>query len=109
MELEGSLFASVEIAGPGFINLRLAPAYFAGVLENIRQEGRDYGRSKTDKPEKIMVEFVSANPTGPMHMGNARGGVLGDSLAEVLDRAGNEVSRDFYVNDAGKQLEKLTH
>ncbi len=107
MELEGSLFASVEIAGPGFINLRLAPAYFAGVLENIRQEGRDYGRSKTDKPEKIMVEFVSANPTGPMHMGNARGGVLGDSLAEVLDRAGNEVSREFYVNDAGNQIEKF--
>lgn len=105
--LEGTVFSSCEIAGPGFINLRLAPSYFTGVLENIAQEGAQYGRSQTAHKEKVMVEFVSANPTGPMHMGNARGGVLGDSLAEVLDRAGNEVSREFYVNDAGNQIDKF--
>ena len=107
VELEGTVFCSCEIAGPGFINLRLAPTYFTGVLQDIAQEGESYGLSKLEKPEKIMVEFVSANPTGPMHMGNARGGVLGDSLAEVLARAGNQVSREFYVNDAGNQIDKF--
>ncbi len=107
LDLSGSAFASIEVAGPGFINLRLAPVWFSGVVENIRAEGRDYGRTVSDHPEKIMVEFVSANPTGPMHMGNARGGVLGDSLAEVLARAGNDVTREFYVNDAGNQIDKF--
>lgn len=107
VELEGTVFSACEIAGPGFINLRLAPGYFTGVLENIAQEGERYGRTQAPHKEKIMVEFVSANPTGPMHMGNARGGVLGDSLAEVLERAGNEVSREFYVNDAGNQIDKF--
>ena len=106
-DLAGTPFQSIEAAGPGFLNLRLAPAWFAGVVDNIRAEGADYGRTKAERPEKIMVEFVSANPTGPMHMGNARGGVLGDSLAEVLSRAGNDVTREFYVNDAGNQLEKF--
>ncbi len=106
-KLEGSLFSSCEIAGPGFLNLRLSPAYFVGVLRDIAAEGKNYGRTQADKPEKIMVEFVSANPTGPMHMGNARGGVLGDSLAEVLDRAGAQVTREFYVNDAGNQIDKF--
>ncbi len=106
-QLEGSLFSACEVAGPGFLNLRLAPAYFAGILQDIAKEGREYGRTRQDKPEKIMVEFVSANPTGPMHMGNARGGVLGDSLAEVLERSGAQVTREFYVNDAGNQIDKF--
>ena len=107
LDLVGSAFSSVEVAGPGFMNLRLSPAWFQGVVENIRAEGAGYGRTTCEKPEKIMVEFVSANPTGPMHMGNARGGVLGDSLAEVLSRAGHQVTREFYVNDAGNQIEKF--
>ena len=107
MELEGSLFSSAEVAGPGFINLRLAHRWFEEVLASIGAEGADYGKSRKERPEKVMVEFVSANPTGPMHMGNARGGVLGDSLAEVMSRAGDEVTREFYVNDAGHQIEKF--
>lgn len=106
-KLEGTCFASLEIAGPGFLNLRLAHSWFEDVLRGIVREGGDYGCTSADKPEKIMVEFVSANPTGPMHMGNARGGVLGDCLAEVLHRAGNEVTREFYVNDAGNQIDKF--
>ena len=105
--LEGTCFSALEIAGPGFLNLRLAHSWFESVLEGIVQEGKDYGCTPADKPEKIMVEFVSANPTGPMHMGNARGGVLGDCLAEVLHRAGNDVTREFYVNDAGNQIDKF--
>ena len=106
-KLEGTIFSGLEIAGPGFLNLRLGHGYFENVLRDIQEEGKNYGRSQSGKKEKIMVEFVSANPTGPMHMGNARGGVLGDSLAEVLSRAGNDVSREFYVNDAGNQIEKF--
>ena len=106
-QLEGTIFSGLEIAGPGFLNLRLGHGYFENVLRDIQEEGKNYGRSQSGKKEKIMVEFVSANPTGPMHMGNARGGVLGDSLAEVLSRAGNDVSREFYVNDAGNQIEKF--
>ena len=106
-QLEGTIFSGLEIAGPGFLNLRLGHGYFENVLRDIQEEGANYGRSQSEKKEKIMVEFVSANPTGPMHMGNARGGVLGDSLAEVLSRAGNDVSREFYVNDAGNQIEKF--
>ena len=107
MNLEGTYFASAEIAGPGFLNFRLNDSWYAGVCDAVEQEGADYGTCATHKGQKIMVEFVSANPTGPMHMGNARGGVLGDSLAEVLSRAGNDVSREFYVNDAGNQIEKF--
>ena len=107
MELSGSYFASVEIAGPGFMNFRLGEKWYADVLENICAEGADYGCTDTLKGKKYMVEFVSANPTGPMHMGNARGGVLGDALAEVLHRAGADVWREFYVNDAGNQIEKF--
>ncbi len=107
IDLTGSWFSSVEIAGPGFINFRLADSWFADVLRCIASEGVDYCRSDEGKGKRIMVEFVSANPTGPMHMGNARGGVLGDSLASVLDRAGYSVEREFYVNDAGNQIEKF--
>ena len=107
MELEGTWFSSVEVAGPGFINFRLADSWYGDVLKNVVSEGADYGRIDEGKGQKIMVEFVSANPTGPMHMGNARGGVLGDALASVLDRAGYKVWREFYVNDAGNQIEKF--
>ena len=108
-DLSGTIFSSMEAAAPGFINLRLGHGWFQQVLTAIQAEGDDYGRSTLENPMKIMVEFVSANPTGPMHMGNARGGVLGDTLAEVLSRAGHEVSREFYVNDAGNQIDKFAH
>ena len=107
MELEGSWFSSVEVAGPGFINFRLADSWYGDVLKNIGEEGEDYGRVDVGHGQRLMVEFVSANPTGPMHMGNARGGVLGDALASVLERAGYQVWREFYVNDAGNQIEKF--
>ena len=107
IELEGTWFSSVEVAGPGFINFRLAQSWYSDVLKNVVAEGNDYGRINVGEGKKLMVEFVSANPTGPMHMGNARGGVLGDALASVMDRAGYEVSREFYVNDAGNQIEKF--
>ncbi|MBR7146612.1 MAG: arginine--tRNA ligase [Oscillospiraceae bacterium] len=107
MELDGSFFTSVEIAGPGFLNFRLGGKWFAEVLGSIETEGENYGRSDSRRGEKIMVEFVSANPTGPMHMGNARGGVLGDTLAEVLAWSGADAWREFYVNDAGNQIHKF--
>ena len=107
MELEGSYFASAEIAGPGFLNFRLGRRWYEEVCAAVEEEGADYGRCDSLKGQKIMVEFVSANPTGPMHMGNARGGVLGDTLAAVLEAAGAEVWREFYVNDAGNQIEKF--
>ena len=108
-DLSGTIFSSMEAAAPGFINLRLAHGWFEQVLNAIAAEGDDYGRSVIENPMNIMVEFVSANPTGPMHMGNARGGVLGDTLAEILSRAGHKVSREFYVNDAGNQIDKFAH
>ena len=107
MELEGTWFDSVEVAGPGFINFRLGKSWYGDVLRDIAAEGKDYGRVDVGHGAKCMVEFVSANPTGPMHMGNARGGVLGDALASILDRAGYNVWREFYVNDAGNQIEKF--
>ena len=109
MELSGSYFTSVEIAGPGFLNFRLGEKWFADVLQAVETEGAEYGSGDMLKGKKIMVEFVSANPTGPMHMGNARGGVLGDTLAAVLGRCGAEVEREFYVNDAGNQIEKFAN
>ena len=105
MELEGTWFDSVEVAGPGFINFRLGKSWYGDVLRDIAAEGKDYGRVDVGHGAKCMVEFVSANPTGPMHMGNARGGVLGDALASILDRAGYNVWREFYVNDAGNQVD----
>lgn len=107
INLEGTVFEKCEVAGPGFINFFLSPKYFADVIEEITASGEDFGRSDFGKGKKINVEFVSANPTGPMHMGNARGGALGDCLAAVLDAAGYEVQREFYVNDAGNQIEKF--
>ena len=106
-DLGGSWFSSLETAGPGFLNFRLSEKWYADVLDAVRTEGDDYGRTAEGQHKRVMVEFVSANPTGPMHMGNARGGVLGDALASVLDRAGWDVWREFYVNDAGNQIEKF--
>lgn len=105
--LDGTYFDRFEIAGAGFINFFLSRNWFADVVANVNQEKEEYGRSNYGKGQKVMVEFVSANPTGPMHIGNARGGVIGDSLASVLDRAGYHVTREFYVNDAGNQIEKF--
>ena len=109
MKLEGTYFASAEIAGPGFLNFRLNDSWYAGVMEAVEAEGEAYGTNDGLAGKKIMVEFVSANPTGPMHMGNARGGVLGDTLASVLTACGADVTREFYVNDAGHQIDKFAH
>ena len=109
MKLDGSYFQSVEIAGPGFLNFRSGARWYDGVLSAIEAEGNDYGACDDLRGRKIMVEFVSANPTGPMHMGNARGGVLGDTLAAILHACGAEVEREFYVNDAGNQIDKFAH
>ena len=107
MALDGSWFESCEVAGPGFMNFRMGGKWYSDVLLNIAEEGDSYCNCNVGEGKKLMVEFVSANPTGPMHMGNARGGVLGDALASVLSRAGYDVWREFYVNDAGNQIEKF--
>ncbi|MCR5826656.1 MAG: arginine--tRNA ligase [Oscillospiraceae bacterium] len=107
MNLQGSYFTGVEIAGPGFLNFRLDARWYAETVAAVRSEGERYGRGDALAGKRYMVEFVSANPTGPMHMGNARGGVLGDTLASVLDWNGAAVEREFYVNDAGNQIEKF--
>ena len=107
LDLSGSLFESVSVAGAGFINFRLSPDWYGEVISDIESSGDKYGACEVGEGRRVMVEFVSANPTGPMHMGNARGGVLGDSLASVLDRAGFSVWREFYVNDAGNQINKF--
>ena len=107
LDLVGTFFDKVEIAGPGFLNFTLGSKWYGGVLADIQAEGETYGAVDEGRGEKVMVEFVSANPTGPMHIGNARGGVLGDALAAVLERAGYDVWREFYVNDAGNQIHKF--
>ena len=107
LPLEGSFFSRVEIAGPGFLNFFLSDRWYAELLADVEREGADYGSVDEGKGKKVMVEFVSANPTGPMHMGNARGGVLGDTLANVLKRAGYDAWKEFYVNDAGNQIHKF--
>lgn len=105
--LDGGYIDRCEIAGPGFINFYLSDKYYSDVLKDIVASGDSYGRSDYGEGKKILVEFVSANPTGPMHIGNARGGAIGDCLASVLDAAGYDVQREFYVNDAGNQIEKF--
>lgn len=107
LELCDTFVDRCEIAGPGFLNFYLKESFNACIIEDILEKGDDYGRSDYGKGQKINIEFVSANPTGPMHMGNARGGALGDCLAAVMDFAGYNVSREFYVNDAGNQIEKF--
>ncbi len=105
--LSGSYFEKCEVAGAGFINFFFAPQWFSEVVAAVIGEGADYGKTQTGHGKRVLVEFVSANPTGPMHIGNARGGAIGDCLASVLERAGYDVSREFYVNDAGNQIEKF--
>ncbi len=107
MDLTGSYFSKVEVAGPGFINFTLAPGWFANTVKSVLEEKENYGRTNFGEGKKVLVEFVSANPTGPMHIGNARGGALGDGIASVLDWAGYEANREFYVNDAGNQINKF--
>lgn len=97
----------IEIAGAGFINFYLTNNYLYSVLDAIEKMGTDYGKIDMGKGKKVMIEFVSANPTGPMHMGNARGGALGDCMASVMEYAGYDVTREFYINDAGNQIEKF--
>lgn len=103
LDLNGSYFIEPSVLGAGFINVRLSDKWYGEVLS--ASGNPDYGRGGDGKGVRVMVEFVSANPTGPMTIGNARGGVLGDTLAAVLDKAGYEVSREFYLNDAGNQVE----
>ncbi len=107
LELEGTLFQRAEIAGPGFLNFFYAPRWYGEVLGAVEEAPDTYGACGEGAGRKVMVEFVSANPTGPMHMGNARGGVLGDTLANVLRRAGWDAWKEFYVNDAGNQVDKF--
>lgn len=107
LTLTDTYFDRCEIAGPGFINFFLGTRYYAAVMQEIAAQGDRYGRSDFGGGKRVLVEFVSANPTGPMHMGNARGGALGDCLAAVLDAAGFDVQREFYVNDAGNQIDKF--
>ena len=105
--LSDTFFDRCEIAGPGFMNFYLKDSFNACIIQDILEKSADYGRSNYGAGKKINIEFVSANPTGPMHMGNARGGALGDCLAAVMDFAGYNVSREFYVNDAGNQIDKF--
>ena len=105
INLDGTLFYKFEIAGPGFINFFLGKKWFSDVVENVLDEGDNYGRTSQGTGKRILVEFVSANPTGPMHVGNARGGAIGDCLAGVLDWAGYHAEREFYINDAGNQID----
>lgn len=107
LELENTYFEKCEIAGPGFMNFYLGQSYYSAVVEDVLEKGEDYGKSDYGNGKRVLVEFVSANPTGPMHIGNARGGAIGDCLAAVLDQAGYYVEREFYVNDAGNQIEKF--
>ncbi len=107
LELEGTFFQRAEIAGPGFLNFFYAPKWYGGVLAAVEADPEGYGACGEGEGRRVMVEFVSANPTGPMHMGNARGGVLGDTLANVLNRAGWNAWKEFYVNDAGNQVDKF--
>ena len=105
--LEGSYVSKCEIAGPGFINFFLSDKYYADIIKDISEKGADYGKSGYGEKKRVLVEFVSANPTGPMHIGNARGGALGDCLAAVLESAGYYTEREFYINDAGNQINKF--
>ncbi|WP_028516984.1 arginine--tRNA ligase [Ruminococcus flavefaciens] len=107
LDLEGTIFEKAEVAGPGFLNFFLGRSWFSDVVKNVLEEGENYGKTELGKGKKVLVEFVSANPTGPMHIGNARGGAIGDCLASVLQWAGYHAEREFYVNDAGNQIEKF--
>ena len=105
--LAGPLVAGAEIAGPGFINLRVTPAVRTAAVTRVLSEGADFGRSQRGAGQQLLIEFVSANPTGPLHVGHGRQGALGDVLAALLEADGWAVSREFYYNDAGNQIQNL--
>lgn len=109
LDTTGTVIEKIEIAGPGFMNISIRKDYLADVVKAVLEQGADYGRSKAGAGEKIQVEFVSANPTGDLHLGHARGASVGDSLCNVLDFAGYDVSREYYINDAGNQINNLAH
>ncbi len=100
---------NVEVAGPGYINFYLSPEYFSNLIQKINEEGENFGNNESGKGKRVNLEFISANPTGPIHLGNARGGPLGDTLANILEKSGYEVTREYYVNDFGNQVEILGH
>lgn len=105
--LEGTVFEKIEVAGPGFLNFFVGRNWFAETVNTVLNEKENYGKTEDGKGKRVLVEFVSANPTGPMHIGNARGGALGDCLASLLQYAGYYVEREFYINDAGNQINKF--
>lgn len=107
VKLDGTGFDKVEVAGPGFLNFYLGGSWFSGVVTNALKLGGDYGKTDLGAGKRVLVEFVSANPTGPMHIGNARGGAIGDCLASLLQEAGYTADREFYINDAGNQISKF--
>lgn len=107
LEESAAEWGQVEIAGPGFINFHLTPGYWFGILDEVLRRGSDYGRSNFGKGKKVQVEFVSANPTGPLHIGHGRGAATGDAVAAVLSAAGYQVQREYYLNDAGNQMQTL--
>lgn len=107
IDLNGSYFARCDVAGPGFINFFYSTEWYATVVATVLEQKEKYGETDLGTGKSVLVEFVSANPTGPMHIGNARGGAIGDCLASVLEKAGYEVAREFYINDAGNQIEKF--
>lgn len=107
IDLNGSYFARCDVAGPGFINFFYSTEWYATVVATVLEQKEKYGETDLGAGKSVLVEFVSANPTGPMHIGNARGGAIGDCLASVLEKAGYEVAREFYINDAGNQIEKF--
>lgn len=106
-DFDGTYISSFEIAGPGFINFFLKENYYSDIITDVLTKGEEYGKSDYGEGKKVLVEFVSANPTGPMHIGNARGGALGDCLAAVMEAAGYYTEREFYINDAGNQINKF--
>lgn len=107
VKLDGTGFDKIEVAGPGFLNFYLGGSWFSGVVTNTLKLGGDYGKTDLGAGKRVLVEFVSANPTGPMHIGNARGGAIGDCLASLLQEAGYTADREFYINDAGNQISKF--
>ena len=100
-------FSKVDVAGPGFVNLTMQPAFWHRLITYLLKDGKNYGRNGVSKAERVNIEYVSANPTGPMHVGHCRGAVLGDSLANLLSFAGFDVTREYYINDAGGQVDVL--
>ena len=107
LQLDGTYFEKCECAGAGFLNFTLSGSYYSDIVNDVLEKGSEYGHSDKYKGKRALVEFVSANPTGPMHVGNARGGAMGDCLSEVLSWAGYETEREFYINDGGNQIEKF--